>query len=121
MKKKLVSSQTIRQKNIENGMQKVVGVNCFTEGVKSPLMDDEDGGFMKADQKAEKKQIENVKQWKASRSDKTVKSLLNELSEKAKSGENIMPISIKCAHGGITSGEWAVSYTHLTLPTICSV
>ncbi|MAI83800.1 MAG: protein meaA [Rickettsiales bacterium] len=106
MKKKLVSSQTIRQKNIENGMQKVVGVNCFTEGVKSPLMDDEDGGFMKADQKAEKKQIENVKQWKASRSDKTVKSLLNELSEKAKSGENIMPISIKCAHGGITSGEW---------------
>ncbi len=106
MKKKLVFSQTIRQKNIENGMQKVVGVNCFTEGVRSPLMSDDDGGFMKVDQKAEKKQIENVKKWKSARSNKKVSSLLNELSEKAKNGENIMPISIKCAHSGITSGEW---------------
>ena len=51
MKKKLVLSQTERQKNIESGIQKVIGVNCYTEGVKSPLMESEDGGFMKADQK----------------------------------------------------------------------
>ena len=29
MKRKLVESQTIRQKKIEDGMQKVVGVNCY--------------------------------------------------------------------------------------------
>ena len=106
MKKKLVSSQTIRQKNIETGNQKVIGVNCFTEGVKSPLMDSDDGGFMKVDQKAEKNQINNVKQWKLERNKKNVERLLKKLSETAKNGSNIMDISIECAHAGITTGEW---------------
>ena len=37
LKSKLVESQTKRQKNIETGDQKVVGVNCFSEGEDSPL------------------------------------------------------------------------------------
>ena len=73
MKKKLVLSQTERQKNIESGIQKVIGVNCYTEGVKSPLMESEDGGFMKADQKAEENQIKNVINWKKKRNAKKVK------------------------------------------------
>ena len=36
LKSKLVESQTKRQKNIETGNQKVVGVNCFSEGENSP-------------------------------------------------------------------------------------
>ena len=60
MKKKLVESQTDRQKNIEKGIQKVVGVNCYTEGEGSPLLDSNDGGFMKVDKKAELNQIKNV-------------------------------------------------------------
>ena len=106
MKKKLVLSQTERQKNIESGIQKVIGVNCYTEGVKSPLMESEDGGFMKADQKAEENQIKNVINWKKKRNAKKVKSCLEKLSEKAKSGDNIMEISIECAHAGVTTGEW---------------
>ena len=106
MKKKLVHSQTIRQKNIESGEQIVVGVNCFTEGAKSPLMDSDDGGFMKVDQTAEKNQIINVVEWKKKRNQKKIQSLLKELSNTAKDGENIMEISIECAHAGVTTGEW---------------
>ena len=47
MKSQLVMSQTQRQKNIETGMQKVVGVNCFEEGETSPLVSENDGGFSK--------------------------------------------------------------------------
>ena len=106
MKKKLVMSQTIRQRNIELGEQKVVGVNCFTEGVKSPLMESDDGGFMKIDQMAEKNQIENVKKWKSTRNQKEISELLIKLTKTAKENRNIMDISIKCAHAGVTTGEW---------------
>jgi ethylmalonyl-CoA mutase len=106
MKKKLVLSQTERQKNIESGIQKVIGVNCYKEGVKSPLMESDDGGFMKADQKAEENQIKNVIDWKKKRNAKKVRFCLEKLSKKAKNGDNIMEISIECAHAGVTTGEW---------------
>ena len=54
MKSKLVESQTIRQKSIESGTASC-GVNCYTEGEESPLTSVNDGGFMKVDEKAEKK------------------------------------------------------------------
>ena len=70
MKSKLVESQTIRQKSIESGRQQVVGVNCYTEGEESPLTSVNDGGFMKVDEKAEKKQIEDIKKFKSNRDKK---------------------------------------------------
>ena len=107
MKSKLVESQTIRQKSIENGNQKVVGVNCFSEGEKSPLVQENDGGFMKVDEKSENKQITNVKRWKEQRDNKKVQKFLKELKQKATDNVNIMDISIKCAHAGVTTGEWS--------------
>ncbi len=107
MKSSLVASQTSRQKSIEDGMQKVVGVNCYTEGETSPLINENDGGFMKVDERAEKKQIKNVIDWKLQRNKKNVEQLLKNLKEKASAGENIMDISIECAHAGITTGEWS--------------
>ena len=107
MKSKLVESQTLRQKSIENGVQKVVGVNCFSGGEKSPLTNENDGGFMKVDESSEKKQIVNVQNWKKRRDKKLVEKLLKELRQKATENQNIMEISIKCAHAGITTGEWS--------------
>ena len=107
MKSKLVESQTTRQKSIETGEQQVVGVNCYTEGEESPLTNVNDGGFMKVDEKAEKKQIEDLKKFKSKRNEKKINSLLNQLKNTAKEGRNIMEISIKCAHAGITTGEWS--------------
>ncbi len=107
MKSKLVESQTQRQKSIENGLQKVVGVNCFSGGEKSPLTNENDGGFMKVDENSEKKQIVNVRNWKKKRDNKLVNKLLKELRQKATENNNIMDISIKCAHAGVTTGEWS--------------
>ncbi|MDC3176535.1 protein meaA [Alphaproteobacteria bacterium] len=106
MKKKLVESQTDRQKNIEKGIQKVVGVNCYTEGEGSPLLDSNDGGFMKVDKKAELNQIKNVIEWKEKRDPAKIDKLLKALKSKAELGENIMETSIECAHAGVTTGEW---------------
>ena len=106
MKSKLVESQTIRQKSIESGRQQVVGVNCYTEGEESPLTSVNDGGFMKVDEKAEK-QIEDIKKFKSNRDKKKLKSLLEELKKTAKEDRNVMDISIKCAHAGVTTGEWS--------------
>lgn len=107
LKSRLVESQTNRQKNIENGDQMVVGVNCFEEGEHSPLVNEKDGGFMKVDDKAEKKQIDNVLRWKARRNNKKIQSCLKELRHDASAGKNIMEISVKCAHEGVTTGEWS--------------
>ena len=107
MKSKLVESQTHRQKSIEDGIQKVVGVNCFSGGEKSPLTNENDGGFMKVDESSEKKQIINVQDWKKKRDNKLVSKLLKELRQKATENNNIMDISIKCAHAGVTTGEWS--------------
>jgi len=107
MKSKLVESQTLRQKSIENGIQKVVGVNCFSGGEKSPLTNENDGGFMKIDENSEKRQIANVQNWKKKRDNKLVSILLKELRQKAIDNNNIMDISIKCAHAGVTTGEWS--------------
>ena len=107
MKSQLVKSQTQRQRNIESGEQKVVGVNCFEDGESSPLISKIDGGFMKVDENSEKSQVKNVVQWKAKRDKKKIDNLLSILKEKAKTGENIMEISIKCAHEGVTTGEWS--------------
>ena len=106
MKKKLVESQTDRQKNIEKGIQKVVGVNCYTEGESSPLTESNDGGFMKVDKKAEANQIRDVLNWKEKRNSIKINKVLSILKSKAQSGENIMQISIECAHAGVTTGEW---------------
>ncbi len=107
LKSQLVESQTDRQKKIENGEQMVVGVNCFSEGEHSPLVSEKDGGFMKVDDKAEKLQIQNVKEWKEKRNNKKALLSLKKLKETANEGKNIMSASIECAHNGVTTGEWS--------------
>ncbi len=107
LKSQLVESQTNRQKNIEQGEQKVVGVNCFSEGEISPLVNEKDGGFMKVNDKAEKSQINNVKVWKEKRNNKKVLLCLKKLKEVATDGGNIMKVSVDCAHQGVTTGEWS--------------
>ena len=61
---------------------------------------------MKVDDKAEKKQIKILKDLNQ-KDNKKLKSLLNELKRTATEGKNIMEVSIKCAHGGVTTGEWS--------------
>lgn len=56
--------------------------------------------------KLKKKQIAEVIKFKSKRNQKKLKNLLGELKDTASEGRNIMDISIRCAHAGVTTGEW---------------
>ncbi len=105
IKSQLVSSNAKRLKAIEEGSQKVIGVNCYQETETSPLKAEQ--SILKLDEKSESEQIKKLKNFRSARDAKLVTQALAKLSQVVKSGENIMPASIACAHAGVTTGEWA--------------
>lgn len=107
LKRKLVSSQLERMRAIERGDIKIVGVNEFRQTEDSPLTSGADGGFMKVSSTAEQEIMDAFAVYKAKRDNQKAKLALTELYDVAKSGTNIMDASIKCAHAGVTTGEWA--------------
>ena len=106
MKQRLVESSAARLAAITAGEQVVVGVNRYTETAPSPLTTGEDGGFMTVDPKAEQEQLDRLAAWRRQRDAPAVAAALAELEAAARSGANIMPPSIACAHAGVTTGEW---------------
>ena len=106
MKGRLVDSNAERLNRIERSETVVVGVNKFTHGEPSPLMDEE-GGIMTVDPATEQDQIDRLDLWRASRNDGEVKAALADLRAAAAEGRNVMPASIACAKAGVTTGEWA--------------
>ena len=106
LKQELVNSQKERLKRINDKEQIVVGVNEFVETEESPLVSN-DGGIETIDPKIENEQVKAVIDWRQNRDQKQVDSALNQLSEAAKSGENIMEASITAAKAGVTTGEWS--------------
>ena len=107
VKRQLVTSHTARMRAIETGALKIIGINSFTETAESPLTSGTDSGIMKIDPAAEREQIARLQAFRAARSQVEVKTALKNLKEAAVSGENIMPASIRCAHAGVTTGEWS--------------
>jgi (2R)-ethylmalonyl-CoA mutase len=107
VKRQLVASHTARMRAIEAGDLKIIGVNCFTETAESPLTSGTDSGIMKVDAASELDQVERLKAFRDSRNPAEAKAALNQLGKAARSGENIMPASIRCAHAGVTTGEWS--------------
>ncbi len=107
VKRQLVAKHTDRMRAIEAGDLKIIGVNCFTETAESPLTSGTDSGIMKVDAAAERDQIERLKAFRAGRDQAEVDAALRQLTEAARSGENIMTASIRCAHAGVTTGEWS--------------
>ncbi|HKY62474.1 MAG TPA: protein meaA [bacterium] len=107
MKQKLVESNAARVRAIEEGSIKVIGVNCFQETAESPLTGGRDEGILKVDESAERQQIERLKKFRAGRDEAKVRQALQELKVATEKGDNIMPPSIRAAHAGVTTGEWA--------------
>ncbi|HYB97873.1 MAG TPA: protein meaA [Candidatus Limnocylindrales bacterium] len=107
MKQRLVESNARRVRRIEAGEQKVVGVNCFTETVPSPLMADAEGAIIKVDPKGEAEQIERLQAFRSSRNKAEVDAAVRGLRDAAIGGDNIMNASIRCALAGVTTGEWS--------------
>jgi (2R)-ethylmalonyl-CoA mutase len=107
MKQRLVESNTQRLRRIEAGTQTVVGVNSYTQSEESPLTADLDGAILKVDASAERAQIERLEAHRKSRNQADVDAALAALRDGAKAGTNVMPVSIRCALAGVTTGEWS--------------
>ncbi|MBK7954789.1 MAG: cobalamin-dependent protein [Candidatus Accumulibacter sp.] len=109
IKRELVGSHMNRLRAIESGDLKIIGVNCFQETAESPLTGGSDGAIMKTNPAAEREQIERLQAHRKSRNGDEVGAALQGLTDAAKSGDNIMPSSIRCAVAGVTTGEWGDS------------
>ncbi|HNF91029.1 MAG TPA: methylmalonyl-CoA mutase family protein, partial [Accumulibacter sp.] len=109
IKRELVGSHMNRLRAIESGDLKIIGVNCFQETAESPLTVGSDGAIMKTDPAAEREQIERLQAHRRNRNDADVRAALQGLGDAARSGENIMPSSIRCALAGVSTGEWGDS------------
>jgi len=106
MKRRLVESHTARLRAIETGELPIVGVNCYTEGEPSPLLEGAQH-ILKVDDAAERAQIESLEAFRRRRNQDEVAAALRGLVDAVKNGGNVMPPSIRCAHAGVTTGEWA--------------
>jgi ethylmalonyl-CoA mutase len=105
MKRQLVESNTARLEAIERGDHVVVGVNKYLETELSPLAGGADA-IITVSEAAERDQIEQLKAWRATRNANAAAAALADLKRAAKTGGNIMPVSITCAKAGVTTGEW---------------
>jgi len=106
MKQELVAANTRRLRDIETGEQVVVGVNRFTETEPSPLTQGADS-ILVVDEGAERDQIESLRAFRSKRAEAEVRDALRELDDALASGANVMPVSIRAAQAGLTTGEWA--------------
>ena len=107
MKRALVESNAARLAAIESGERIWVGVNSYQEAEPSPLTRDGGGGILVPDPQAEQAQIERLRAHRARRNAAEVKAALRALRDGVSNGDNVMPLSIHCAHVGVTTGEWA--------------
>ena len=107
MKQRLVESNTRRVREIESGARTVVGVNAFQESEPSPLTATGEQSILQVDESAEREQIERLEAFRRKRSPAEVKAALQGLHDALGNGENVMPPSIRAAHAGVTTGEWA--------------
>ena len=110
MKASLVESHRERFARIENGEQKVIGLNSYTETAESPLTATADGGIMKPDPEVERERTEALEAWREARDEDAVIAALKEVARVAETdSENIMPATIEAARAGATTGEWAAT------------
>ncbi len=107
VKQRLVRSQAERLRRIESGEQIVVGVNRFVETEPSPLGAAGAEMVLAVDPEAERRQIESLRAFRSRRDEAEVAAALEQLREAARTGANVLPASIRCAHAGATTGEWA--------------
>jgi (2R)-ethylmalonyl-CoA mutase len=109
MKTALVSSHARRQRQIESKELTVVGVNAFTEHEPSPLVAAGAESILTVDPANEREQIERLRAFRAARNAAEVAAALRAIDDAARSGDNIMPASIRAAQAGVTTGEWAAA------------
>lgn len=107
MKKCLVESNARRLEGIISGDRVVVGLNQFTEGEPSPLLEGMSRSFLKVDNAVEAEQTQMLEDFRKRRNTDKAARALDRLRNVIQSGENMMPACIDCGNAGVTTGEWA--------------
>jgi ethylmalonyl-CoA mutase len=107
LKSALVASLAERRRRIETGEDVVVGVNRFTESEPNPLTADIDASILTVDPGVEQAAVAAVRRWRADRDQAEVAVSLDQLRDAAKTEQNLMPATLRCARAGVTTGEWA--------------
>ncbi len=107
MKQRLVESQSGRLQAIESGEQIVVGMNAYRETEPSPLTEGGGGSILTVDASAEQEQIDRLNAFRSQRNSSDAEAALKGLRDALANGDNVMPPSIRCAHAGVTTGEWS--------------
>ena len=106
LKQRLVDANARRLRRIESGEQVVVGVNRYVETADCPLVASGESTVTRIAASVESDQIERLKTWRLNRVSSDVSAALGALEDAARNGDNVMPASIRCAHAGVTTGEW---------------
>ena len=108
MKERLVSAHAERRRAIESGDEVVVGLNRYTEGEPSPLVEGLDElAFEKIDPAMEAEQMGRLERWRVLRDAPDVTRTLDDLRTAASGEADLLPVSIAAAKAGVTTGEWA--------------
>lgn len=89
------------QRHIESGEKIIVGVNKFQSKAESPIP------ILKVDDSIREEQVKRLQQLKMNRDHAKVDQCLQELNDKAMSGENLMPAVISAVEHKCTLGEIA--------------
>ncbi|WCO66853.1 protein meaA [Iamia majanohamensis] len=107
MKGALVRSMSERMTAINSGEQIVVGVNRWTEGLPSPLLQGDDGGVFTLDEAAIAEAIGSLEDVRGRRDQARADAAVEALKAAARDGSSMMEPSIECALARVTTGEWA--------------
>ncbi len=89
------------QRAIEDGRQKVVGVNCFEMGADEPVE------VLAIDPHAERDQCERLAAFRAARDSARAGATLAALDDAARAGRNVMPEILAAVRAEATLGEIA--------------
>ncbi|HMQ09971.1 MAG TPA: methylmalonyl-CoA mutase family protein [Oligoflexia bacterium] len=87
------------QKDLDQGKQKIVGVNCY-QSKEDPV-----SNLLKLDINLEKNLKQKMTQFKTTRDQNHCTEALTNLNAKAKTSENLLPYILKAVHAKATLGE----------------
>jgi methylmalonyl-CoA mutase N-terminal domain/subunit len=97
--REIADSAALYQKEIEDGVRDVIGVNLFETGEKPRIE------VLKIDPEVERRQIERLNEVKARRDESRVERTLEALRKGEEKGENAMPYLVECSKAYATLGE----------------
>ncbi|RME75422.1 MAG: protein meaA [Planctomycetota bacterium] len=109
LKSRLVASQAARVRALATGERKKVGENCFTETEPSPLTGGLEPAVLQVDPAAEQAVVARLEEHRGRRDTAAVHAALEALRQAARRGESILDASIRCAHAGVSTGEWTAA------------